>query len=87
MASTEKGTFAVPQPPPMQNVVSDEKFSTANVTADDTAIAAPESHRLTQWNSPSINRWRFFVTLLNFLVMGLNDGAFGVCNILSIACS
>jgi hypothetical protein len=33
---------------------------------------------LEHWNKPSINTWRFLATLLSFLMMGGNDGAFGV---------
>ena len=34
---------------------------------------------LQQWNNPRINVWRFFATVLGFVVMGMNDGAIGVC--------
>jgi hypothetical protein len=33
---------------------------------------------LEHWNKPRINTWRFLATLLSFLMMGGNDGAFGV---------
>lgn len=33
---------------------------------------------LDHWNKPRINTWRFLATLLSFLMMGGNDGAFGV---------
>lgn len=33
---------------------------------------------LEHWNEPRINTWRFMATLLSFLMMGGNDGAFGV---------
>jgi len=33
---------------------------------------------LERWNKPRINTWRFLATLLSFLMMGGNDGAFGV---------
>jgi hypothetical protein len=33
---------------------------------------------LEYWNNPRINTWRFLATLLSFLMMGGNDGAFGV---------
>lgn len=33
---------------------------------------------LLKWNHPRINMWRFFVTLLSFIIMGANDASYGV---------
>ena len=30
------------------------------------------------WNKPSINMWRYFATLYTFVIMGMNDAAYGV---------
>lgn len=38
----------------------------------------PAVDSLEHWNEPTINIWRFLATLLSFLMMGGNDGAFGV---------
>jgi hypothetical protein len=50
------------------------------VIKDESAHIDPEPtvDTLEQWNNPRINTWRFLATLLSFLMMGGNDGAFGV---------
>jgi hypothetical protein len=30
------------------------------------------------WNKPRINMWRYFATLYTFVIMGMNDAAYGV---------
>lgn len=37
-----------------------------------------ETQALQQWNNPRINVWRYLVTLLGFVIMGMNDAAIGV---------
>jgi hypothetical protein len=32
-----------------------------------------------KWNSPSINRWRYFITLFSLFVLGANDASIRVC--------
>ena len=39
---------------------------------------------LQQWNNPRINIWRFFATTLGLGVMGMGDGAIGVCQYLQV---
>lgn len=34
---------------------------------------------LQQWNNPRINIWRYLAAVLGFIVMGMNDAAYGVC--------
>lgn len=34
---------------------------------------------LQRWNTPRINTFRYLSTLFSFVVMGMNDGAYGVC--------
>jgi hypothetical protein len=31
-----------------------------------------------QWNSPRINMWRVFATFYSFIILGMNDAAYGV---------
>jgi hypothetical protein len=35
-------------------------------------------HALQKWNSPRINMWRVFAAFWSFLVLGMNDGSYGV---------
>ena len=39
----------------------------------------PVTNALQQWNNPRINIWRFFASVMGFIVMGMNDAAYGVC--------
>jgi hypothetical protein len=55
----------------------DEKLSTTDVGEEPPRLAT-NADSLPQWNNPSINMWRFLVTLVDFFAMGLNDGSFGV---------
>jgi hypothetical protein len=36
------------------------------------------SSTLEQWNEPRINMYRYLVTLYTFIIMGMNDAAYGV---------
>jgi hypothetical protein len=38
-----------------------------------TAVSA-----LQKWNSPLVNMWRVFACFWSFLVLGMNDGSYGV---------
>jgi hypothetical protein len=40
------------------------------------SAASPE--KLEQWNSPRINLYRYLATLYSFIIMGMNDAAYGV---------
>jgi hypothetical protein len=33
---------------------------------------------LQKWNSPRVNMWRVFACFWSFLVLGMNDGSYGV---------
>lgn len=37
-----------------------------------------ETPELEIWNKPSINMWRYFAALYTFVIMGMNDAAYGV---------
>lgn len=37
-----------------------------------------ENNSLEQWNSPSINRYRYLAANFGFIIMGMNDAAYGV---------
>ena len=39
---------------------------------------AEEEPKLEIWNKPRINMWRYFATLYTFIIMGMNDAAYGV---------
>jgi len=43
----------------------------------DSRGATPE--QLEQWNNPKINIYRYLATLYTFVIMGMNDAAYGVC--------
>lgn len=54
-----------------------QDFDLENVRAD----AIPPSNAtiaLQKWNSPPENKWRVFATFWSFLVVGMNDGSYGV---------
>lgn len=36
-------------------------------------------HALQKWNYPRSNMWRVFACFWSFLVVGMNDGSYGVC--------
>jgi hypothetical protein len=69
-----------------------KKYSTFSDSADNepTGITASKervespvtqedsSEPLEQWNKPRINLYRYFATLYSFIVMGMNDSAYGV---------
>lgn len=63
--------------PVAQKEVHDEESC---VVKDGNDHPSPETtvDALERWNEPRINTWRFLATLLSFLMMGGNDGAFGV---------
>jgi hypothetical protein len=46
------------------------------------ARAGPESENDSpsqeQWNTPRINIYRYFATIYSFIIMGMNDAAYGV---------
>lgn len=37
-----------------------------------------ETSELEMWNKPRINMYRYFTTLYTFVIMGMNDAAYGV---------
>lgn len=36
-------------------------------------------HQAERWNEPRINAWRVLATFYSFVVVGANDGSYGVC--------
>lgn len=39
----------------------------------------PPKSSLQQWNSPNINKYRYLGANYSFIIMGMNDAAYGVC--------
>lgn len=37
---------------------------------------------LERWNTPRINLWRYLAALYSFIIMGMNDAAYGVSAVL-----
>jgi hypothetical protein len=48
---------------------------TGCLSGDDSADSVAEPER---WNSTRINAYRYYVTNISFLIMGMNDGCLGV---------
>lgn len=46
----------------------------------DHSVTDTDEHNQEQWNSPRVNAYRYFATLLAFTIMGMNDAAYGVSN-------
>lgn len=47
------------------------------VSRDDTSPAVI-SPTLEKWNKPNINIYRYLATIFSFVIMGMNDAAYGV---------
>lgn len=45
---------------------------------DDVPTSDPDPDRLERWNSSGTNIFRYFASLFSFIVMGMNDAAYGV---------
>lgn len=45
---------------------------------DDVLTSDPDPDRLERWNSSGTNIFRYFASLFSFIVMGMNDAAYGV---------
>jgi hypothetical protein len=75
-------SLGTPLPISQSSIVSkdspNEKLSVADVGEEPIRPVTTGRSILQQWNRPRINLWRFLTTLFNFLMMGLNDGSFGV---------
>lgn len=63
--------------PALRMAFPDEKLS-GTVVDEASPRVVTSGDSSPEWNNPSINMWRFLVTLLDFFAMGLNDGSFGV---------
>jgi hypothetical protein len=77
----ETDSFQEKALPILSPVVNEETHDEERcVTKDGNEPLGPETavDILEHWNKPRINTWRFLATLLSFLMMGGNDGAFGV---------
>jgi hypothetical protein len=44
----------------------------------DTSMTDDSENGLEQWNQPRINTYRYLSTLYAFIIMGMNDAAYGV---------
>jgi len=42
-----------------------------------------ENNSLEKWNSPSINTYRYLAANFGFIIMGMNDAAYGVSQVAS----
>lgn len=47
-----------------------------SLTPDSSGVAQVVPH----WNSPPINKYRTLATFWSFLIVGMNDGSYGVSN-------
>jgi hypothetical protein len=55
--------------------VVDSVLESAREKVDSTVSS---SSRLEQWNEPRINVYRYIAALYTFVIMGMNDSAYGV---------
>lgn len=64
---------------------SSEATHEAKSPVDDTKeqVEAPiiENDEREQWNNPRINMYRYLSTIFAFIVMGMNDAAYGVSGV------
>lgn len=44
----------------------------------DSPVDVDDEEILERWNTPRINLYRFLAALYSFIIMGMNDGAYGV---------
>lgn len=58
-----------------------EKMVPTDEGTDEDATAPPgQAQALQRWNESSVNIFRFFSTMYSFILMGMTDGAVGVCS-------
>lgn len=58
--------------------VADEPNQLMDSTEEQVQSPDTESSNLEQWNKPRINTYRYLATIYSFIVMGMNDAAYGV---------
>lgn len=86
------------EPPSQLETLGNEKPGNTRslaspTTPTDEETAASQPHQgpselvLQRWNEPRVNIYRFFTTLLSFIIMGMNDGAVGVGDPYNINCT
>jgi hypothetical protein len=65
---------------PKDNVVPLSVENGTNAKSGERDLESPvtDAPGLEIWNRPRINMWRYFATLYTFIIMGMNDAAYGV---------
>jgi hypothetical protein len=73
--------------PASVRTVSDRSYHTLGHNGQNESLPTPTTavEKLQQWNHPTINVYRTMATFWGFLVMGMNDSAYGV-GIPSVLC-
>lgn len=60
------------------------RLGQSSLANDDDGVGLPPPSTAVQqsqrWNEPGINMWRVFATFYSFVVVGANDGVYGVSN-------
>ena len=59
-------------------IVSTSKGLELSKAEAGTSIVDTEETQLERWNEPRANAYRYFATLFAFIIMGMNDAAYGV---------
>ncbi len=62
---------------------SPQKLGISDLENIRTDVLPPQDavEALQRWNSPRINMWRVFATFWSFLILGMNDGSYGVSDL------
>ena len=58
---------------PINQEPSDSEKVRDQVSPPEAAVEAKQ-----RWNHPRLNMWKVFATFFSFLVLGMNDGSYGV---------
>jgi hypothetical protein len=83
---------ALPEPVPKNDYIDSDKTqdgqprdpekaeAAQDVTDEESGVPTPPPAReLERWNETGVNVFRFFSTIYCFILMGMMDGAIGVC--------
>ena len=62
----------------LQTTLTGDKKAFLDRQIDQETQEEPE-HQAERWNEPRINAWRVLATYYSFIVVGANDGSYGVC--------
>ena len=81
------GTEAVPKgelvdsehSPPYRINDPEKGESTQDATDEESGTPSPGPVVLPRWNDTKMDMFRFFSTMYSFILMGMTDGALGVC--------